>query len=239
MHLDGYHEREFVKINGKSIPVSSYLLDAVLEEMELGSYRDLLFPSDADPDTSQWSNFAKIRLALCLLYAFPGATVIPMAQEWGCFIDETLMRVPPWPWLDHPPFAAVQRMVTTLNNLQNKEQAFYEPSNPQWFEWVVPPSKGNPVISFTRKTHSEKDPLLVIANFGTENYDHFELGIPENRPWRELLNTDDSAFWGSGFGNTKPLHPIPIAKNSYSAHISLRLPALSCVVLKPQAQGNK
>ena len=50
--------------------------------------------------------------------------------------------------------------------------------------------------------------------------------------WQEILNTDDTTFWGSGKVNTSPLRADEISWQGKAYSIALTIPPLGAVVLK-------
>ena len=58
--------------------------------------------------------------------------------------------------------------------------------------------------------------------------------MPSGGYWRELLNSDAQEYGGSGMGNLGGVHaePQPVHGRPYS--VSLTLPPLSALFLKPE-----
>ena len=61
-------------------------------------------------------------------------------------------------------------------------------------------------------------------------------GLPLPRPgrWREILNTDDADYGGSGVGNGGSLQSEDIAWHGRKASVALTLPPLATIVLAPE-----
>jgi len=49
----------------------------------------------------------------------------------------------------------------------------------------------------------------------------------------ELVNTDSEIYGGSNLGNAGAVETTPVAAHGYADSLSLLLPPLSCLMLKP------
>ena len=77
------------------------------------------------------------------------------------------------------------------------------------------------MLTFYRRavSTSKDDPgeLLICAfNMAVEAFDEFEIGVPEPGYYKEIINSDDAKYAGSGRVNTrqvrarkKPMHGMP------------------------------
>jgi 1,4-alpha-glucan branching enzyme len=88
------------------------------------------------------------------------------------------------------------------------------------------------VISFLRRAEDPADFLLICCNFTPVPRQGYEIGVPEEGFYEEVLNTDSELFGGSNIGNgglvstrLKPRHNRP-----YS--IAVTLPPLAVVVFR-------
>jgi 1,4-alpha-glucan branching enzyme len=64
------------------------------------------------------------------------------------------------------------------------------------------------------------------------------MGVPSGIPYREILNSDAEVFGGSNVINPEPLEPIHEPYGEAPYHITLSLPPLSGVILKPVPEKN-
>ena len=72
----------------------------------------------------------------------------------------------------------------------------------------------------------------VILNLTPVVRDNYTIGVPFPGEWREIFNTDEHRFGGSGLLNNAPLRTEKGLYHGMDQHISLRLPWLSGVILK-------
>jgi 1,4-alpha-glucan branching enzyme len=66
---------------------------------------------------------------------------------------------------------------------------------------------------------------------------NYRLGVPVAGFWKEILNSDATVYGGSGQGNFHRLEAAPIFLHGYDHALSLTLPPLSVLVLKPEGSG--
>ncbi len=86
------------------------------------------------------------------------------------------------------------------------------------------------VIGF-RRWDSEND-FIVVANFSNNDYVDYRVGLPQEGYWREVLNSMDFIYGGTGPVNDGTLITEPVAYNSYSQSITISLPKMAFVVLE-------
>ena len=86
---------------------------------------------------------------------------------------------------------------------------------------------------FLRKTNGEK-PVLVACNLTPVPRMNYRVGVPCGGYWRELLNSDAPQYCGSGQGNFGGVHAEAVPTDGFDHSITLTLPPLGAVFLKPQ-----
>jgi 1,4-alpha-glucan branching enzyme len=72
----------------------------------------------------------------------------------------------------------------------------------------------------------------MIRNFIPVVRHGYRMGVPHPGEYRELLNSDDSRYAGSGVVNTRPMQSTPGQWQACPHSITLTLPPLATVVLK-------
>jgi 1,4-alpha-glucan branching enzyme len=79
------------------------------------------------------------------------------------------------------------------------------------------------VVSLLRKGRKPEDTILVVCNFTPVSRDNYRVGVPSDRYWRELLNSDAMEYGGSGVGNLggKQAEQIPAHGRPYSLLLTL------------------
>ena len=91
----------------------------------------------------------------------------------------------------------------------------------------------NSVLAFLRHADGAP-PALVVCNFTPVVRYGYRLGVPRGGQWRERLNTDATAYGGSGVGNLGLVKAKPVPAHGRPCSLSLTLPPLATLILEPQ-----
>jgi 1,4-alpha-glucan branching enzyme len=65
---------------------------------------------------------------------------------------------------------------------------------------------------------------------------NYRVGVPVNGYWREALNSDASLYGGSGQGNSGRVEAVPLPLHGRPYSLSLTIPPLGVLVLRPGAR---
>ena len=119
-----------------------------------------------------------------------------------------------------------------LNHLYQNESAFWElDSAPEGFEWIECDDADSSVVSFIRRNSKGKE-LIFVCNFTPVVHHGMNLGVPHMGTYKEILNSDDERFGGSGIINTEPLKSSDRPWNRCPYSVSLDVPPLGMVILE-------
>jgi 1,4-alpha-glucan branching enzyme len=158
-----------------------------------------------------------------------------MGAELGQWNEWYSARSLDWNLLDYEPHRKLQRLVAQLNQLYRAEGALHQIDfEYSGFEWIDLHDVDHSVIVFLRKGQTPGDHLVVVCNFTPEVHQGYRVGVPEACFYREILNTDDAQFGGSGVTNAPGCQAIPLAWQNQPCHVELTLPPLGVVYLKPE-----
>ena len=84
-----------------------------------------------------------------------------------------------------------------------------------------------------RKAGSSDIPLVFIFNFTPVPREDYRIGVPLEGFYREVLNSDSSLYGGSNVGIAGGTPADPIPAHGFSHSLSLSLPPLGMLILKP------
>jgi 1,4-alpha-glucan branching enzyme len=183
----------------------------------------------------EWQKFANLRLLLAIMWTHPGKKLLFMGGEFGQRSEWAHEGELDWGEAQADPNRGVQRLVGELNALYRHENALHEIDfAAQGFEWVENRDAHTTVISFLRKPR-QGPPVLVVCNLTPVPRNNYQLGVPAPGRWRELLNTDSRDYGGSGWGNLGGVESAPITSHGRRHTLTLTLPPLAVLVLKPEA----
>ena len=182
-----------------------------------------------------WQKAANLRAFYGFMYGHPGKKLLFMGGEFGQTREWSHDRSLDWHLLDAGPFhLGLQRLVRDLNGVYRRERALHEVDfEPAGFEWVDCNDWQSSVVAFLRRGRDPGDVVLVVSNFTPVVRSDYRVGVPRPGRWRELVNTDADAYGGSGQGNAGGVWAEPKAWHGRPHSLSLTLPPLSTVILKP------
>jgi 1,4-alpha-glucan branching enzyme len=149
----------------------------------------------------RWNRFAHLRSLYALQYAHPGKKLLFMGGEFGQATEWAEQRELDWWLLGEPEHEGVRRMVTDLNATYRSLPSLWDADgDSSRFRWLDTGDAGYDVLAFIRWS-AEGTPVVVVANVSGVTVDGYRLGLPVAGRWAEVLNTDASAYGGSGAGN--------------------------------------
>ena len=149
------------------------------------------------------SKFAALRLTYGYMMTHPGKKMLFMGQDFGEFDEWNESRQVEWELLQVPEHAGVAELVKDLNHMYHTYPALYQlDDQAEGFEWINNISANDCYLSYLRKNGEPEDLLLVVANFsGIEQ--EITTGVPYEGKYKEILNTDDKKYGGSGVVNSR------------------------------------
>ncbi len=182
-----------------------------------------------------WQKFANLRLLFAWMYAQPGKKLIFMGGEFGQWDEWDHDSSLDWHLLEQEPHAGVSRWVGDLNRVLREETALHEIDfDPAGFSWIDASDNEQSVVSVLRRGLSPNDVIVAAFNFTPVPRHNYQIGVPFDGHWKELLNGDAPIYGGSGQGNLGGLDAAPIGRHGHRQSLTLTLPPLAAVFLKPE-----
>ncbi|HEV2036163.1 MAG TPA: 1,4-alpha-glucan branching protein GlgB [Candidatus Dormibacteraeota bacterium] len=185
-----------------------------------------------------WQKFANLRLLFAWMYAQPGKKLIFMGGEFGQWTEWNFDSSLDWHLLEQEPHAGVSRWVGDLNRILREENALHEIDfDPAGFSWIDASDNEQSVVSVLRRGQSPNDVVVAAFNFTPVPRHNYQIGVPFDGHWRELLNGDAPIYGGSGQGNLGGVDAAPIGRHGHLYSLTLTLPPLAALFLKPGKEG--
>ncbi len=182
-----------------------------------------------------WQQFANMRLYFGFMWTHPGKKLLFMGQDFGQWNEWSEDKSLDWHLTGFDPHRKLQRWVADLNRLCRAEPALHEQDfNWEGFEWIDANDWENSVLSYVRKAQDPTDHLVVICNFTPVVRHGYRLGVPSLTTYREALNSDSEFYFGSNVGNNGALAAEPTPWQGQPCSVTMTLPPLAVVVLKPE-----
>jgi len=181
----------------------------------------------------EWQRFANLRLMYAYMFTHPGTNLLFMGDEFGQTTEWSIEKGVEWWLTEHSTHKGIQTLIQDLNVYYKNTPAIYQKQfSPDGFEWLSHEDSANSMIAFLRKGDSEHKPQLVVCNFTPLVRDTFNVGIPFDGKWKEVLNSDDEKYGGSGIKNEGAL-----ARNDFGWHgkkysLTIKIPPLATVIFE-------
>lgn len=181
----------------------------------------------------EWRRFANLRLLFGYMYTHPGTKLLFMGGEFGQTSEWNHDHSLDWHLLQYAPHKGVQSLMKDLNALYKQEPALYKYAfEERGFEWVDYSDHQNSVMIYQRKADERDELLLVICNFTPQTLSQYRVGVPYRGQWKEIFNSDDLKYGGSGALNQGNLNTSPIKYHNRDYSVALTLPPLGITVIK-------
>jgi len=185
-----------------------------------------------------WQRFATLRALYAFMYGHPGKKLLFMGAEFAQRREWTEQYSLDWNLLDGPaaqPHKEMQDFVTTLNALYATERALFElDASPAGFAWIDGSDAAYSVVAVLRRGKDEQETLAIVANWTPLPRYGYRIGVPLAGQWVEVLNSDEARFGGSGVTNSQGLMTDEAPLDGYNHALTLTLPPLSVLWLKPR-----
>lgn len=157
------------------------------------------FPGD------RWQKMATLRALYGFMWAHPGKKLLFMGCEFAQNDEWSESAGLQWNLIKYPEHQGVQSSLKDLNHLYKKIPALWQKdTDPSGFSWLVGNDSAANVVAFSRWDESGK-PLVSVTNFSPVPHDQYQLPFPSQGHWREIINTDDLKYGGSGIKNSEIL----------------------------------
>ena len=183
-----------------------------------------------------WQKHATLRALYGYMYGHPGKKLLFMGGEFGQWHEWNHDRSLDWHLLQDPPHAALKQFVQDLNWHYAAEASLHERDfTPDGFSWIDCNDNENSVISMVRFARDRRDCLVMVFNFTPVPRMGYRIGVPQPGHYAEILNSDSELYGGSNVGNFGGLDTVPVTSHGFDQSISLTVPPLGCVYLKPRS----
>ena len=177
-----------------------------------------------------WQRFANLRAYYGAMFTHPGKKLLFMGNEIAQHQEWSHDRSLDWHLLDFAPHEGVQALIRDLNRLYRDTPALYEEDfSDRGFEWIDWEDRDNSILSWLRRDHHGGF-VISVSNFTPVVRHDFTLGVPEDGKYRELLNTDDHRYGGSGVTNPD-IHCTNDGAHGRPSSIRISVPPLATIII--------
>lgn len=181
----------------------------------------------------EWQKFANLRTLYTYMYTHPGGKLLFMGNEFGATQEWNYKSELPWELLQFPSHTGLKDAVRDLNLLLRNEPALYENQfSTEGFEWIDLNHRDECVIAYRRKGKDPENDILVILNLTPEVRRDWKLYAKGKDSWKEIYNSDDKKYWGTGDVFNPDILTVLVDKKELLYEINVHLPPLGAVVIR-------
>ncbi len=153
--------------------------------------------------------------------------------EMGAETAQSRQDAPDWSLLGIDTHAYFQKYVAELGQLYLSTPAFWQKDSVESL-----PEENEDNIIILRRTDRGGEMITVLINFTPMAYENYRLGVPFGGAYREILNSDDERFGGSGFTNSADIksqsRPWKKCENSIVVRVApMAISVFKCVGRTP------
>ena len=182
-----------------------------------------------------WQQFANLRLFFLYQWCHPGKKLTFMGSEFGQWSEWYCKTSLDWHLAEHEGLHnKTQGFVQELNQMYRNHPALWQVDfSHDGFQWLDFNDIDNSVIGFARFGVDHRDHLICVFNFTPQVHYNYKMGVPTGVPYQEIFSSDTERFGGSNVLNVNPLGSIQEPFGFAPYHVTVNLPPLGGIVLKP------
>lgn len=175
--------------------------------------------------------FAGFRGFLMYMLSHPGKKLLFMGSELGQFDEWNFNKELDWNLLEYETHRKLHDFVRDANHFYLNHKALWEIED-DWagFSWLNADDADHNIISYKRISKSGRDVIFVI-NFSPVLRENYYLGVDKRKTYKEIFNTDDVKYGGSGLLNKGKITTKKGEVNGRKQYVSLTIPPFAAVVI--------
>ena len=177
--------------------------------------------------------FANLKAGYTFMFGHPGKKLLFMGNEFAQLQEWSEARELDWFLLKEDRHLHMQNYVRALLQLYKKYRCLYELDD-SWdgFQWINADDRDRSIFSFVRKSKDGKNNMLFVINFTPVARDDYRVGVPKNKTYRLVLNSEDPAFNGTDTDRKKSYKATKSPCDGKKYSFAYPLPAYGVAVFK-------
>ncbi len=184
------------------------------------------FPGD------RWQKLATLRALYGFMWAHPGKKLLFMGCEFAQNDEWSSESSLDWHLTEYQEHYGVQKLISDLNsNYTNLPALWQRDVDSEGFQWLIGDDASGNTIAFARWSETG-EPLISITNFSPVPHESYRVPLPVGGQWREILNSDDQIYGGSGVTNSEILSVSEECRGFPNSAL-IRVPPLGTIWLAP------
>jgi 1,4-alpha-glucan branching enzyme len=183
------------------------------------------FPGD------RWQKLATLRALYGFMWAHPGKKLLFMGCEFAQNDEWRESQSLDWHLTQYGEHSGVQHVIAEINQQYKVSPSLWQKDVfADGFQWLVGDDGAGNTLAFVRWS-DDGEPLISITNFSPVPHENYRLPLPKPGTWKEVLNTDEFKYGGSGVVN-HALSSVPEEHKGFAQSVVMRVPPLATVWLK-------
>jgi 1,4-alpha-glucan branching enzyme len=192
--------------------------------------RSLFEKMPGDP----FSKFAQLRLLVGHTMCSPGKKLFFMGYEFADGLEWSEKRFLPWNLLEFDYQKGVHNYVQQINHLyKNEDPLWFNDYTYDGFSWVDFNDSDRSVFSYLRK--GSKKIFLIVDHMTASYHGNYVIWLANISSIKELLNSDDQKFHGSGKTNPNPV--IIYNENKQAIGVEIHLAPFANMIFEVEFEG--
>ena len=177
--------------------------------------------------------FKNLMAGYAFMMGHSGKKLLFMGQEFAQVQEWSEARELDWYLLEDPNHKKVQDWVKALLHLYTSNPCMYE-QDTTWagFEWINADDRDRSIFSFVRKSKDGKNNLLFVINFTPVAREDYRVGVPKNKTYKLVLNSEDPKFNGTDKNRKESYKAVKKECDGRNYSIAYPLPAYGVAVFK-------
>ena len=177
--------------------------------------------------------FKNLMAGYAYMMGHSGKKLLFMGQEFAQVQEWSEARELDWYLLEDPNHKKVQDWVKALLHLYTSNPCMYE-QDTTWagFEWINADDRDRSIFSFVRKSKDGKNNLLFVINFTPVAREDYRVGVPKNKTYKLVLNSEDPKFNGTDKNRKESYKAVKKECDGRDYSIAYPLPAYGVAVFK-------
>ena len=177
--------------------------------------------------------FKNLMAGYAFMMGHSGTKLLFMGQEFAQVQEWSEARELDWYLLEDPNHKKVQDWVKALLHLYTSNPCMYE-QDTTWagFEWINADDRDRSIFSFVRKSKDGKNNLLFVINFTPVAREDYRVGVPKNKTYKLVLNSEDPKFNGTDKNRKESYKAVKKECDGRDYSIAYPLPAYGVAVFK-------
>ena len=208
------------------------MMYAFSENFVLAFSHDEVVHGKASMVNKMWGDyetkFASLRALYGYQFAHPGKKLMFMGGEFAQFIEWNYLQQLDWSLLEYPLHDGMRKYVRELGRLYASTPALWKVDD-SWdgFSWLNVDDSERSAVAFMRM--SQRSYIVCALNFTPVRYDDFTIGLPKPGVLKEVINSDDTQYGGSGILNKAEIESADESFLDHPCSAKITLPPMSAV----------